>query len=67
MGKVHVTPREREVMIWVADGKTAWEISTILHLSEHTIRNHIENARKRLNAMNITHMVALALRGGIIT
>lgn len=52
--------------MWVADGKTAWEISTILHISEHTIRNHIENARKRFNAMNITHMVALALRGKVI-
>jgi LuxR family quorum sensing-dependent transcriptional regulator len=63
---LHITPREMEVLKWVADGKTAWEMSTIIGLSEHTIRNHIENARKKFDAMNTAHMVALAFRGKVI-
>lgn len=66
MSDVHITPRETEVIKWIADGKTAWEISTILHLSEHTIRNHIENARRKFDAANTPHLIAAALRQGII-
>lgn len=63
---IHITPREMEVLKLVADGKTGWEMSTIMALSEHTVRNHIENARKKFDAMNTAHMVALAFRGKVI-
>jgi LuxR family quorum sensing-dependent transcriptional regulator len=64
---MNITPREKEVIKWVADGKTAWEISTILHLSEHTIRNHIENARRKFDATNTAHLIAAAFRNQLIS
>lgn len=67
MTDVHITPRETEVIKWIADGKTAWEISTILHLSEHTIRNHIENARRKFDATNTPHLIAAAFRKQVIS
>src|SRR3546814_8760188 len=38
--KPALSEREREVLRWVAAGKTAWEASRILSLSEHTVLNH---------------------------
>jgi DNA-binding CsgD family transcriptional regulator len=64
---MNITPREKEVITWMADGKTAWEIAGILTLSEHTVRNHIENARKKLHADNSIHLIAAAFRLHIIS
>ncbi|MBX5238647.1 helix-turn-helix transcriptional regulator [Rhizobium sp. NLR22b] len=63
---VRITPREKEILKLVAAGKTGWEMSTILALSEHTIRSHILSAKRKFDAMTIAHMVALAFRGKII-
>ncbi|WP_027685075.1 helix-turn-helix transcriptional regulator [Rhizobium leguminosarum] len=63
---IYLTPREKEVVKWVADGKTGPEMATILDLSEHTIRSHIESAKRKFDAMNTPHLVALAFRGKII-
>lgn len=56
-----LTPAERETMSWLAAGKTTWEISVILHLSEAAIFKRINSATRKLNAMNRTHAVARAL------
>ncbi|MGR9413151.1 response regulator transcription factor [Rhizobium leguminosarum] len=63
---ISITPREKEVLRWVADGKTGPEMAMILDLSEHTIRSHIESAKRKFDAMNTTHMVALAFRSKMI-
>lgn len=55
-----LTPREREVMRWAAEGKTAWEISCILTVSEHTVLSHQRNVRRKLDATNNVHAVAKA-------
>ena len=59
-----LTRRERDVMAYVAEGKTDWEIGVILSLSETTARFHADNARRKLSAVNRAHAVAryLALR-----
>lgn len=59
-----LTRRERDVMAYVAEGKTDWEIGVILNLSETTARFHADNARRKLGAVNRAHAVAryLALR-----
>jgi LuxR family transcriptional regulator, quorum-sensing system regulator BjaR1 len=53
--------RERECLEYAALGKTSWEMSKILGISERTAITHLENARRRLNAVNRTHAVAKAL------
>lgn len=61
-----ITGREKEIIVWVAEGKTAPEIGIILGRSEHTIRKHVLNISEKLDVVNIAHLVAKALRSGII-
>jgi LuxR family transcriptional regulator, quorum-sensing system regulator BjaR1 len=62
-----VTPREVECLKWAAEGKTEWEISEILSISEHTADKHLSNARRKLGAANCAQAVANAIRWGLIS
>ncbi|WP_017959366.1 response regulator transcription factor [Rhizobium leguminosarum] len=62
----HVTPRETEVIRWMAEGKTACEIGTILGISPIAVNTHIANAKMKLGVFKETALVAAALRNGII-
>ena len=42
----------------VADGKTDWEISVILGVSEATARFHVDNGRRKLGAVTRAQAVA---------
>ncbi|MGO8911692.1 MAG: LuxR family transcriptional regulator [Bradyrhizobium sp.] len=61
-----LSAREREVLRWVADGKTSWEVSVILKISERTVKFHLIQASRKLNAVNRTSAVAKALARGLI-
>jgi LuxR family quorum sensing-dependent transcriptional regulator len=63
---VDLTPRERECMKWAAAGKSEWEISQILGISEHTSEKHLLNAKQKLGAVNRVQAVAEAIRRGYI-
>ena len=56
--EVRLTDRERDALAWVAEGKSDWQISRILGVSETTIRFHVDNARKKLGAVNRAQAVA---------
>lgn len=62
-----VSSREKSCIYWAAKGKTSWEISIILEVSESTIVFHLRNAGKKLNTVNRTHTVAEAIRRGVIS
>jgi LuxR family quorum sensing-dependent transcriptional regulator len=64
--KVRLTDREREVLKWAANGKTAWEIGAILALSKRTVEGHFTEACKKLGAVNKVQAVSLALSQGLI-
>jgi len=64
--KTSLTPREREVLAWVAQGKSASEIAEILHIAKRTVDEHVQTAVRKLGALNRTHAVAIALRDAII-
>jgi DNA-binding CsgD family transcriptional regulator len=61
-----ISARERECLKWAAKGKTSWEISQILGVTESTIIYHLRNATRKLNAANRLHAVAKALKASII-
>lgn len=63
---VRLSPRERECLLWIAEGKTAWECSVILGLSLHTVRCYLESARHKLRASSNTHAVAKAVKAGLL-
>ena len=61
-----LTLREREVFNWVARGKSNWEIAQILKITERTVSFHVENARKKVGAVNrMQTLVELILSGEI--
>jgi LuxR family transcriptional regulator, transcriptional activator of the bioluminescence operon len=61
-----LTAREIECLFWACEGKTAWEISKILDVSERTIIFHLTSATKKLGAVNRQHAVAKAIISGLI-
>ncbi len=63
---VNLTPREKECISWCSEGKTAWEISSILGISERTVSHILENAQRKMNTTNRTQLVAETIRAGII-
>lgn len=62
-----LTRRERQVLELCADGLTAQEIAVRLGVTFRTVNAHISAARSRLQALNKTHAIAIALRRGLIT
>ncbi len=56
-----LTDTEAEILRWAALGKTAWETSQILHISERNVRWHLEEAQRKLMTKNKTAAVAVAL------
>lgn len=64
--EVRLSPRERECLRWTARGKTAWEISEILKLSQGTVTWHLNNAKAKLGVYGKSHAVVKALMLGLI-
>jgi len=64
--KVKLTKRENECLEWASQGKTSFEIATILGLSENTINNYIASIVRKMGASNRLHMVGIALRENYI-
>jgi DNA-binding CsgD family transcriptional regulator len=61
-----ITPRETEVLMWAARGKTSWEIATLLSISEDTARQHVKSVCRKFGVSNKTHAVAYAISEGLI-
>jgi DNA-binding CsgD family transcriptional regulator len=55
---IHLTAREREVVSWVARGKTNAEIAQLLWLAPSTVRKHLENVYAKLGVNTRTAAVA---------
>ncbi len=58
--------REREVLLWIAEGLTSKEIADRLYISEHTVINHRRHMQEKTNALNTTALVSYAIRNGYI-
>lgn len=63
---VALTYRETEVLAWSAAGKSYWEISRILGISERTVRHFMSRARQKLNVVSNTQAVAQAVWRNLI-
>ena len=62
-----LTPRELQCLEWSARGKTLWEVSQILGISETTSKTHMQGAMKKLDTFNKTHAVSKAVVHGLIS
>ncbi len=56
-----LTKREKECLRWAARGKTSWEMSVILNISERTVGFHLDNAKNKLDTTTRTAAVSKAL------
>lgn len=61
-----LSSREKEVLRWISAGKTTWEMSKILCISERTVIFHTQNAMKKLGATSRAQAIALALQHGLL-
>lgn len=61
-----LTAREREVLVWSANGKSAGEVAAILGITERTVTAHVANAAGKLGAVNKTQAVARAVQQRLI-
>jgi LuxR family quorum-sensing system transcriptional regulator CciR len=64
---VHVSARERECLVWVARGKSDWEIARILGISPDTVHQYVKHARVAHDVVSRSQLVAKALFSGTIS
>lgn len=65
-GEVCLTAREREILRWTSEGKTAEIIGAILNISTRTVNFHISNVLTKLVAVNKVQAVAKARTFGLL-
>ena len=63
---VKLSKREEQCLIWAARGKTYQDISDILNISFGSVKSYLDTARHKLNCINLTHAVAVAIATGVI-
>jgi len=56
-----LTPREREILLWVARGKSNREIAAVLYLAPGTVRKHLDHVYDKLGVSNRAGAVGYAL------
>ena len=61
LGSLGLTPREAEVLAWVAQGKSNYEIGVILKACTGTICKHVEHILAKLSVENRTAAAAIAI------
>jgi DNA-binding NarL/FixJ family response regulator len=61
LSSLGLTPRETEVLSWVAQGKTNYEIGVILSACTGTICKHVQRILFKLSVENRTAAAAIAL------
>ena len=65
-GRPVLTPREREVIQLVAEGKTTKEVATVLSLSVKTAETHRTNLMRKLDLHSVAALTLYAVRNGIV-
>ncbi|MGC2063346.1 MAG: helix-turn-helix transcriptional regulator [Thermodesulfovibrionales bacterium] len=56
--KALLSTREKEVLGWLNRGKTSWDISRILNISERTVNYHVGNIMRKLGVNSRLHAVS---------
>ncbi len=61
-----LTPREREILQLIAEGRTNKEVASVLGLSPNTVDTHRGNILAKLNLHGVPELILYAVRKGII-
>lgn len=62
-----LTAREREIVSWVATGRSNREIADVLVVSPETVRTHVSRAMVKLEARDRAQLVVFAVQSGLDT
>jgi LuxR family quorum sensing-dependent transcriptional regulator len=62
-----LSPREREVLLWFAEGKSAEDVGRIVGISPATVMYHYRSVADRYGTLNRTHTVVEAMRRGVLS
>lgn len=62
-----LTPREREVLQLVAEGRSNKDVAQLLNLSVYTVETHRSNIMEKLNLHGVPELILYAVRKGIIS
>jgi LuxR family quorum-sensing system transcriptional regulator CciR len=61
-----ISKREKDCLVWTAQGKRSWEIGKILGISEHTVNFHLKDAYRKLDVSVRSAAVVKAGRLGLL-
>ena len=62
-----LSPREREILQLVAEGKSSKDVANLLSLSVYTVETHRANIMQKLHLRNIPELILYAVRKGVIS
>jgi DNA-binding NarL/FixJ family response regulator len=65
-GPALLTPRERQILALLGEGRSNREIANILVISERTARTHVSNVLSKLNLTSRTQAALTAIREGLV-
>jgi two-component system NarL family response regulator len=66
MARAELSARERQVLGYLANGRSNKEISKILVISENTVKAHVKSILTKLDAVGRTEAIAIAIKRGLI-
>jgi DNA-binding NarL/FixJ family response regulator len=66
LAKDRLTPREREVVQLLAEGKSSKEVAVVLNLSVKTAETHRTNVMRKLDLHSVADLVRYAVRNNLV-
>jgi DNA-binding NarL/FixJ family response regulator len=66
MARPELSERERQVLQYIANGRSNKEIGQVLYISENTVKAHVKSILAKLDAMGRTEAIAIATKRGLI-
>jgi len=66
MSHPELSERERQVLQYMANGRSNNEIGQVLYISENTVKAHVKSILTKLDAMGRTEAIAIAIKRGLI-
>jgi DNA-binding NarL/FixJ family response regulator len=66
MAHAELRERERQVLRYMASGRSNKEIGQILHISENTVKTHVKSILVKLGAVGRTEAISIATKRGLI-
>ncbi|MCB9412975.1 MAG: response regulator transcription factor [Actinobacteria bacterium] len=63
---IDLSARELQVLELIADGRSNRDIAALLHISDHTVKNHVRRILEKLGAESRTEALVMAVRAGLV-